>query len=131
MAVNWGALRLRLNAPNSASARSTRRWPKAWRRARCRVRGGGYRAVLSGIGGDEFMGGVPDPRAHLADLIVQFKLVSLAKHLTAWSFGQTETLDSTSLAVSNRRAAPFLGQYWPRKLKSNPGSEKTSPNAPD
>jgi asparagine synthase (glutamine-hydrolysing) len=49
------------------------------------VRGGGYRAVLSGIGGDEFLGGVPDPRAHLADLIVQFKLVSLAKQLTAWS----------------------------------------------
>ena len=49
------------------------------------VRGGGYRAVLSGIGGDEFLGGVPDPRAHLADLIVQFKLVSLVKQLTAWS----------------------------------------------
>ena len=49
------------------------------------VRGGGYRAVLSGIGGDEFMGGVPDPRAHLADLIVQFKFVSLAKQLMAWS----------------------------------------------
>ena len=49
------------------------------------VRGGGYRAVLSGIGGDEFLGGVPDPRAHLADLLVQLKLVSLAKQLTAWS----------------------------------------------
>ena len=49
------------------------------------VRGGGYRVVLSGIGGDEFMGGVPDPRAHLADRIVQFKFVSLAKQLIAWS----------------------------------------------
>ena len=49
------------------------------------VRGGGYRAVLSGIGGDEFLGGVPDPRAQLADLIVQFKFVSLAKQLMAWS----------------------------------------------
>jgi asparagine synthase (glutamine-hydrolysing) len=48
------------------------------------VHRGGYRAVLSGVGGDEFLGGVPDPRAHLADLIVQFKLVSLAKQLTAW-----------------------------------------------
>jgi asparagine synthase (glutamine-hydrolysing) len=46
---------------------------------------GGYRVVLSGIGGDEFMGGVPDPRAHLADLIIQFKLVTLARQLTAWS----------------------------------------------
>jgi asparagine synthase (glutamine-hydrolysing) len=49
------------------------------------VRSGGYRTVLSGIGGDEFMGGVPDPRAQLADLIVQFKFVSLAKQLMAWS----------------------------------------------
>jgi asparagine synthase (glutamine-hydrolysing) len=49
------------------------------------LRSGGYRAILSGIGGDEFMGGVPDPRAHLADLIVQFKFVSLAKQLVAWS----------------------------------------------
>jgi asparagine synthase (glutamine-hydrolysing) len=49
------------------------------------VRRGGYRAVLSGIGGDELMGGIPDPRAQLADLIVQFKVVSLAKQLTAWS----------------------------------------------
>jgi asparagine synthase (glutamine-hydrolysing) len=49
------------------------------------IRNGGYRAVLSGIGGDEFLGGVPDPRAHLADLIVQFKLVNFAKELTAWS----------------------------------------------
>jgi asparagine synthase (glutamine-hydrolysing) len=47
---------------------------------------GGYRAVLSGIGGDEFMGGIPDPRAHLADLIVQLKFVSLARQLMAWSF---------------------------------------------
>ncbi len=49
------------------------------------VRRGGYRAVLSGIGGDEFLGGIPDPRPHLADLMVQFKLISLAKQLTAWS----------------------------------------------
>jgi asparagine synthase (glutamine-hydrolysing) len=49
------------------------------------VRNGGYRAVLSGLGGDEFMGGVPDPRAHLADLIVRFKFVSLAQQLMAWS----------------------------------------------
>lgn len=46
---------------------------------------GGYRAVLSGIGGDEFMGGNPDPSPHLADLIVQFKLIRLAKQLTDWS----------------------------------------------
>src|SRR5882672_1265523 len=49
------------------------------------VRQGGYCAVLSGIGGDEFTGGVLDPRAHLADLIVQGKFISLARQLMAWS----------------------------------------------
>lgn len=46
---------------------------------------GGYRAVLSGIGGDEFLGGVPEPRAQLADLIVQLRLGELARQLMAWS----------------------------------------------
>jgi asparagine synthase (glutamine-hydrolysing) len=49
------------------------------------VQNGGYRAVLSGIGGDEFLGGVPDPHALLADLIVQFRFGQLAKQLVQWS----------------------------------------------
>ena len=49
------------------------------------LRKGGYRVVLSGMGGDEFLGGVPDPSALLADLIVQFKFSRLASELLAWS----------------------------------------------
>jgi asparagine synthase (glutamine-hydrolysing) len=49
------------------------------------IRRGGYKVVLSGLGGDELLGGIPDPRAQLADLIVQCKFVSLAKQLAAWS----------------------------------------------
>jgi asparagine synthase (glutamine-hydrolysing) len=49
---------------------------------------GGYRVLLSGIGGDEFMGGVPDPRALLADLIVQFRLKLFARELIAWSLAK-------------------------------------------
>jgi asparagine synthase (glutamine-hydrolysing) len=49
------------------------------------IRRGGYRTVLSGIGGDEFLGGIPNPSAHLADLIVQFKFFRLVHQLTAWS----------------------------------------------
>ena len=71
------------------------------------VRRGGYRAVLSGIGGDEFMGGVPDPRAHLADLIVQFKAVSLAKQLTAWS-------------LVKRR--PWIQLLWESAISAMPAS---------
>lgn len=49
---------------------------------------GGYRAVLSGIGGDEFMGGIPNPAPQLADLILQFQLVRLAQQLIAWSLAK-------------------------------------------
>ena len=49
------------------------------------VRKSGCRAVLSGVGGDEFMGGIPDPRAQLGDLIVQGRLFRLAGQLAAWS----------------------------------------------
>jgi asparagine synthase (glutamine-hydrolysing) len=46
---------------------------------------GRYRAVLSGIGGDEFLGGIPNPTALLADLIVRFKPIDLIQQLAAWS----------------------------------------------
>lgn len=44
-----------------------------------------HRVLISGIGGDEFMGGVPNPVPQLADLIVQFRLRELANQLMAWS----------------------------------------------
>jgi asparagine synthase (glutamine-hydrolysing) len=46
---------------------------------------GGYRVVLSGFGGDEFMGAIPNPAPQLADLIVQFRIGSLARELMHWS----------------------------------------------
>jgi len=49
------------------------------------TRRGGHRVVLSGIGGDEFMGGVPDPRVYIADLIATFAFIRLAKQLVSWS----------------------------------------------
>jgi asparagine synthase (glutamine-hydrolysing) len=49
------------------------------------VQGGGYRAILSGIGGDEFLGGIPNPSAQLADLIVRCEPLELTKQLLAWS----------------------------------------------
>jgi len=49
------------------------------------IRNGNYKIVLSGMGGDEFLGGVPDPRWQLADLIVQFRPLELAKQLAKWS----------------------------------------------
>jgi len=81
------------------------------------VRGGGYRAVLSGVGGDEFLGGVPDPRAHLADLIVQFRLVSLVKQLTAWSLVKRRPWIHLLWQSAIDALPASLGQYLVKEAK--------------
>jgi asparagine synthase (glutamine-hydrolysing) len=48
----------------------------------------GNRVVLSGIGGDEVMGGVPTPEPELADLLARMHAVKLAQRLTAWSLSK-------------------------------------------
>jgi asparagine synthase (glutamine-hydrolysing) len=88
------------------------------------VRGGGYRTVLSGIGGDEFMGGVPDPRAHLADLIVQFKFVSLAKQLTAWSLVKRRPWIQLLCQSAIDVVPASLGQYFSLEAKIEPWIRK-------
>ena len=88
------------------------------------VRRGGYRAMLSGIGGDEFMGGVPDPRAHLADLIVQFKLVSLAKQLTAWSLVKRRPWIQLLWQSAIDVLPASLGQYLVKEAKVEPWIRK-------
>jgi len=84
------------------------------------VRSGGYRAVLSGIGGDEFTGGVPDPRAHLADLIVQFKFISLAKQLMAWSLVKRRPWIHLLWRSAIDVVPASLGQYFAKEAKIEP-----------
>ena len=88
------------------------------------VRGGGYRAVLSGIGGDEFTGGVPDPRAQLADLIVQFRFVSLAKQLMAWSLVKRRPWIQLLWQSAIDVLPSFLGQYFAKEAKIEPWIRK-------
>jgi asparagine synthase (glutamine-hydrolysing) len=45
----------------------------------------GIRVLLSGIGGDEVLGGVPDPVPELADLLRAGKLRALFVQMTAWA----------------------------------------------
>lgn len=52
----------------------------------------GYRVLLSGIGGDEFLGGIPDPRPQLGDLVMQLRLFELARQLKAWSLAKRRPL---------------------------------------
>lgn len=49
------------------------------------VHAGGYRVLLSGIGGDEFLGGALDPRIQIADLVAQSRFRELAQCLLDWS----------------------------------------------
>jgi asparagine synthase (glutamine-hydrolysing) len=60
----------------------------------------GYRVLLSGIGGDEFLGGIPNPTFQLADLIQQLRFIELARQLIAWSLQK------------KRPWAHLLGQAW-------------------
>ena len=84
------------------------------------VRDGGYRAVLSGIGGDEFMGGIPNPSAQLADLIVHFKLVSLAKQLAAWSLVKRRPWIHLFLQAAVELLPASLGRYVIKQAQVEP-----------
>ena len=81
------------------------------------LRAGGYRTALSGIGGDEFLGGVPNPCGHLADLIVEFKFVSLAKQLTAWSLVKRSPWIQLLWRSALDVLPAVLGQYFVREAK--------------
>jgi asparagine synthase (glutamine-hydrolysing) len=73
----------------------------------------GYRAVLSGLGGDEILGGVPTPLPELADLLVGLEPARFFRQSLRWAFAKRKpivTLWSTLLrqflpqghGVSNR-----------------------------
>lgn len=47
-----------------------------------------HRVLLSGIGGDEFVGGVPTPIPELENLLARGRLLSLARRLGSWSLAQ-------------------------------------------
>jgi len=50
------------------------------------------RVVLSGVGGDEVMGGVPTPEAEIQDLLVAGHFALLGKQLKAWALAQRKPL---------------------------------------
>jgi asparagine synthase (glutamine-hydrolysing) len=81
------------------------------------VRGGSYRAILSGIGGDEFMGGVPNPHAQLADLIVQFKIVKLTRQLLAWTLIKRQPWIQLLWQSAIDVLPSSLGQYFAKEAK--------------
>jgi len=81
------------------------------------VRDGGYRVVLSGLGGDEFMGGIPDPSPQLADLVVRFELTKLAKQLINWSLIKRRPCIHILGQALAQLMPPSLGQYFLKRAK--------------
>jgi asparagine synthase (glutamine-hydrolysing) len=68
-----------------------------------------YRILLSGIGGDEFLGGVPTPNPELQDLLLERRWKMLAHGLFAWSLYRR----SPWIAL----AAEVLRDFFPYALR--------------
>ncbi len=81
------------------------------------IQAGGYRAVLSGLGGDEFSGGIPDPRAQLADLIVRFQPVALVQQLIAWGLAKRKPWIQLLWEASTILLPASLAQYTIKEAK--------------
>jgi asparagine synthase (glutamine-hydrolysing) len=52
----------------------------------------GYRAVLSGLGGDEILGGVPTPLPELADLLVGLEPARFFRQSVRWAFAKRKPI---------------------------------------
>jgi asparagine synthase (glutamine-hydrolysing) len=64
----------------------------------------GYRSLLSGIGGDELLGGVPDPKPELTDYLASGNMCRFLRQCFAWSLLDRSPLVET-LACSVAHAA--------------------------
>ncbi len=74
------------------------------------IRWRGYGSVLSGIGGDEFAGGVPTPIPELADLLAQGQVRLLAKQLMKWALSQRRPWIHVWFQTLRSFAPPCLGR---------------------
>jgi asparagine synthase (glutamine-hydrolysing) len=79
----------------------------------------GYRSVLSGIGGDEVLGGIPDPLPELADYLASGKVRSLLRQSIAWSL-----VDRSPLLFTLGRTAGYAASLY---LRSKPKGRDVPP----
>jgi asparagine synthase (glutamine-hydrolysing) len=76
------------------------------------------RVILSGIGGDEVLGGVPTAVPELSDLLQQFRLAEFASQLKAWSLVQKRPW--THMLIKSFMNMAGVGRYsgtLPSKLR--------------
>jgi len=88
-------------APTSASARSS-----AARVFDQIVSDNGYRVILSGLGGDEMLGGVPTPVPELADLLVRLDALRFLRQSFRWAFAKRKPIVQLWLSVLASFFAP-------------------------
>lgn len=80
--------------------------------------GGGYRVVLSGLGGDELLGGVPTPVPELADLLVGFDLRQFLARSFDWALAKRKPILTLWSSV--------LRQFLPRGSRFSRESPRLS-----
>lgn len=68
----------------------------------------GYRSILSGVGGDEILGGIPTGLPELADLLVRGHLGRLFQRGIAWSLPQRVPLIETMSATVRYTARLYI-----------------------
>jgi asparagine synthase (glutamine-hydrolysing) len=88
------------------------------------IRSGRYRAVLSGIGGDEFLGGIPNPSAQLADLLIQGRLFTLTEELIAWSLAKRKPSTHLLWQATTELLPAFIAQHIDTHAKAEPWINK-------
>ena len=76
--------------------------------------GKGYRAILSGIGGDEVLGGVPTPTPELADYLTSGNIVMLLKRATEWSLANRAPILQTIVDTVTTTHQLYLGSLIER-----------------
>jgi asparagine synthase (glutamine-hydrolysing) len=76
----------------------------------------GSRIVLSGIGGDEVIGGVPTPGPHLEDLLARIRVKDFAKQLKAWALTKRRPWLHLLLEAGQRFFPPGLAPLPKHRL---------------
>jgi asparagine synthase (glutamine-hydrolysing) len=69
----------------------------------------GYSVVLSGLGGDEFLGGVPTPVPELADLLARFEAMQFLRQSFRWAFAKRKPI----VALWRSAFASFFASRMP------------------
>lgn len=80
---------------------------------------GNYRVILSGIGGDELLGGVPTPLPELSDYLISFELRNLVGRALAFCMTDRTPLHYM-LARSVASCASAYWTLWPAKAQVPP-----------